>query len=189
MLLYVEDALVISENVTHILDNEIGNYFTMKPLSVGPPKIYLGGHMQKITLENVSKAWVLISSQYVQAAVNNVEEYLVKTDQKLPLKALTPIQNLFRPDLDTTSELTKLDASYYQSLIDILLWMVELGRVDIFLEVSMLLSHLALPREGHLQQLFHMFAYIKRNHNSEILFEPTDPVIDESLFNRKYWTA
>ena len=47
----------------------------MKPGSVGPPKIYLGGHMRKITLANGSKAWVFILSQYVQAAVQNVEEY------------------------------------------------------------------------------------------------------------------
>ena len=65
--------------------------------------------------------------------------------------------------------------------------MVELGRVDICLEVSMLSSHLALPREGKLQQLFHMFAYLKRNQNSEMIFDPSDPVIDEYLFHRKGW--
>ena len=53
----------------------------------------------------------------------------------------------------------------------------------------MLSSHLELPREGHLQQLFHLFAYLKWNHNSEMVFDPTDPVIDQSLFDRKYWTA
>ena len=67
--------------------------------------------------------------------------------------------------------------------------MVELGSVNIFLEVSMLLSHLALPREGHLQQLFHMFHYLKRNHNSDMVFYPSDPVIDEYTFNRKYCAA
>ena len=66
--------------------------------------------------------------------------------------------------------------------------MVELDRVYICLEVSILSSHLALPREGHLQQLFHMFVYIKQNHNSETIFDPSDPVIDEFLFDRKYWT-
>ena len=49
--MYVDDTLVISDNTKHILENDIGKYFTMKPRSVGPPKIYLGGHMQKITLE------------------------------------------------------------------------------------------------------------------------------------------
>ena len=34
-----------------------------------------------------------------------------------------------------------------------------------------------------------MFAYLKWNHNSEMIFDPSDPVIDESLFDRKDWTA
>ena len=141
----------------------------MKPGSVGPPKIYLGGHMRNITLANGIKAWGFSSSQYVQAAVHNVEEYLVTTKHKLPPKSLTPIQNSYRPDINTTSELNAFDSAYYQSLIGILRWMVELGSVDICLEVSIMASHLALPRKGHLQQLFHMFVYLKRNHNYEMV--------------------
>ena len=189
VLLYVDDALVISDNAKHILENEIGKYFIMKPGSIGPPKIYLGGHMRKITLENGVKAWGFSSSQYAQAAIRNVEDYLAKTNKKLPLRALTPIRTDYRPELDVTIELNAIDSAYYQSLIGILRWMVELGRVDICLEVSMLSSHLALPREGHLDQIFNIFAYLKRNHNSEMIFDPSDPDIDQSLFDRKDWTA
>ena len=53
----------------------------------------------------------------------------------------------------------------------------------------MLSSHLALPRQGHLEQLYHIFAYLKRNHNSEMIFDPSNPVVDESLFARRDWTA
>ena len=112
VLLYADDALVISDNAKHILENKIGKYFTMKPVSVGPPKIYLGGHMQKITLANEAKAWGFISSQYVQAAIHTVEEYLVKTKHKLPSKTLTPIQTSYRPEIDTTSELNAFDSAY-----------------------------------------------------------------------------
>jgi hypothetical protein len=38
--------------------------------------------------------------------------------------------------------------------------------------------HLALPREGHLAQLFHMFAH----HNAEIMLDLSDPVINQSDF-------
>jgi hypothetical protein len=67
--------------------------------------------------------------------------------------------------------------------------MVELGRVDICLECSILSSHLALPREGHLQQVLNIFGYLKKHHNTEIVFDPTLPVIDYRLFERKDWTA
>jgi hypothetical protein len=67
--------------------------------------------------------------------------------------------------------------------------MVELGRVDTCLETSMMSSHLALPREGHLAQLYHMFAYLKKYHNSEMVFDPSDPAIDEADFERQDWTS
>ena len=34
-----------------------------------------------------------------------------------------------------------------------------------------------------------MFLYLKRNHNSEMIFDPIDPVIDWSIFDRKDWKA
>ena len=50
-------------------------------------------------------------------------------------------------------------------------------------------SHLALPREGHLEQLFHIFAYLKKYHNSELVYDPSNPVIDEKLFTRRDWAS
>ena len=67
--------------------------------------------------------------------------------------------------------------------------MVELGRIDICLETSMMSSHLALPREGHLQQVLHIFGYLKKYHNAELVFDPSDPVIDEALFERRDWAS
>ena len=65
--------------------------------------------------------------------------------------------------------------------------MVDLGRVDITTEVSMLLSCLALPREGHLKQLFRMFAYLEKQYNSEMVFDHTVPAIDYSEFPKQDW--
>ena len=66
----------------------------------------------------------------------------------------------YRPELDVTPELNDADASYYQSLIGILRWIVELGRVDICLEVSMMSLHLELPQIGHLHQVLQIFAHL-----------------------------
>jgi hypothetical protein len=108
---------------------------------------------------------------------------------KLPNKAETPMQTSYRPELDVSPELGAIDASYYQSLIGILRWIVELGRVDICLECSMMSSHLALPREGHLHQVFHIFAYLKKYHNTELVFDPSDPCVNESDFELQDWTS
>jgi len=192
ILLYTDDTLVVSENAEQVLRKELGRYFTLKEESIGPPKIYLGGHVRKVQLDNGVDCWAFSSSQYVRAAVKNVEEYLSKRDNvhwKLPAKAETPMRTSYRPELDVTPELQPADASYYMSLIGILRWIVELGRVDVCLECSMLSSHLALPREGHLYQLFQVFAYLKKYHNTEMVYDPSDPCIDESAFELKDWTS
>ena len=93
----------------------------------------------------------------------------------------------YRPKDDTTAELVPEDAAYYQSLIGVLQWIVELGRVNITTEVSIMSSYMALSRFGHLQQLFNIFAYLKKHHNAEMIFDPSDPAIDMSKFLREKW--
>ena len=188
VLLYVDDALCISMNAKQVLEKEIGKYFVIKPGSVGPPKLYLGNKVSNVTLENNVQAWSFSSSQYVQNAVSNVEKYLHKLGKSLPKRATAPFTIGYRPEIDVSQQLDPPSASYYQSLIGILRWVVELGRVDITAEVSMMASCMALPRQGHLDQLFHMFAFLKIKHNAEMVFDPSEPVIDESLFAKEDWT-
>ena len=139
-------------------------------------------------MSNEVEAWTFSSTQYVQTAVKNVEEYLVKKGQSLKAKALDPLPKGYRPEIDVSEELRSEEASYYMSLIGIVRWMAELGRVELCTEVSMMSSHLAFPREGHLEAVFHMFAYLKKNHNSEMVFDPSEPDIDMSDFPREDWS-
>ena len=45
VLLYADDCLVVSVNAESILKEEIGRYFELKLDSIGPPSLYLGGHL------------------------------------------------------------------------------------------------------------------------------------------------
>jgi hypothetical protein len=56
--------------------------FTLKEKSIGPPKIYLGGSVRKVQLNNGVECWAYSSSQYVQAAVKKVEAYLSTIDDE-----------------------------------------------------------------------------------------------------------
>ena len=189
VLLYTDDALVVSESGERFLQEELGKYFELKEESIGPPKIYLGGKISKVVMENSSTAWSFSSSQYVQSAVKNVEDSLAKLGEKLPARANTPLTSNYHPEIDVSMELQPVDAVYFQSLIGILRWTVKLGRVDICCEVSMMSSHLASPRKGHLAQVFHIFSYLKEYHNLEMVFDPSDPTIDETQFGENDWTA
>ena len=48
-----------------------------------------------------------------------------------------------------------------------------------------MVSYMALPREGHLEQLYHIFAYLKAKYNTEMVFDPSEPLIGETLFEHK----
>ena len=52
----------------------------------------------------------------------------------------------------------------------------------------MMSSHLALPREGCLSQVFHIFAYLKKHHNSSLVFNPSYPDVNIDTFPKHDWT-
>ena len=131
-------------------------------------------------------------SQYVQAAVKNVINWLEQEENKhwgpLP-RTDNPLPTTYQPELDMSAELSPKEAAYYQSQIGVLRWMVELGRIDICLEVSMMSSHIALPRINHLKHLLQIFGYLNNHHNAEVVFDPTDPVINENDYEIRDWTS
>jgi hypothetical protein len=99
-----------------------------------------------------------------------------------------PMAKTYRPELDVTPELVPELSSRYQQLIGILRWAVELGRVDILVEVSMLSSHLCQPREGHLNAVYNIFAYLEKHVEVSMAFNDKMPRIDETAFHQSDWT-
>jgi len=71
-------------------------------------------------LENGGECWAFGSTQYVRAAVDDIEEYLAKKGKKLQAKARAALSNGYRPEVDTTEELDAVESSYYHSLIRVL---------------------------------------------------------------------
>jgi hypothetical protein len=48
---------------------------------------------------------------------------------------------------------------------------------------------MVLPREGHIIQLLHIFPYLIKYLNTEMVLDPSDPVIDASKYQRRDWTS
>ena len=72
---------------------------------------------------------------------------------RLPSKCITPLSSVYRLELDATLELKADELKCYQELIGAKRWAIEIGRVGILLEISMMSEHLPLPREGYLEQV------------------------------------
>ena len=95
------------------------------------------------------------------------------------------------PDLDTLPLLDADQATFYQSQIGVLRWIVELGRIDIITEVSELSLFLMMLQERHLEALFNLFEYMEKWHNARIVFDPSYPVIDQqhAIFQECDWNS
>ena len=131
--------------------------------------------------------WTMSSQKYVKAAIDIVEEVLVKTNQRLPTRCGTPLKSGYQPEIGTSPELKQDGLQRYQELIGMLHWEVELGRVDVLLETVLMSTHLALPRRGHLDQLYHIFGYLKAHPKCKLFFDPQHPKVDEWAFKAYDW--
>ena len=94
----------------------------------------------------------------------------------------------YRVELDGSPELDAEHTSYYQGLVGVLQWLCELGRVDILVATSMLARYLMMPHEGHLEQAFHVFAYLKVHDHSMLVFDQPEPMFEDSRFRKADWS-
>lgn len=180
ILCYVDDILSISFEPERSM-TAIQNAFKFKNDLIQQPEFYLGAAIQKKKL-NGKNVWTMTSRDYIRLAIANVERQLPKKNLKLPARAVTPMTSDYLPELDGSEELSPNDVIFFQELIGILRWAIEIGRVDILTEVSLLSAYQASPRQGHLEQLLHIFAFLKKNPKLTLYFDPTEPVLDPSMF-------
>ena len=194
ILVYVDDVLVISEHPDRIMDG-IAGAFTIKPGSMKEPDLYLGATISKHFIhdsdEPTKQRWAISCDNYVANAVKTVESSMKDVGfEFLPRKKIeTPCTAGYKPELDDSAELDPERLNYYQGLIGVLRWICELGRLDIVLPVSLMSRYLANPRWGHLQQVLHIFGYLKKYNKSKMVFDETMPTFeDTSSFSDSDWS-
>ena len=120
-------------------------------------------------------------------------EHLLEEDSEgyvLKSNVHNPFPTGYKPEVDVTEELDQMLASRFMQLIGILRWVVKIGRIDIYLEVSLLSQYQANPRFGHLKAAYHIFAYLKKHPDmGRLAYDPKAPDIDEKVFNHNAdWT-
>ena len=189
LLVYVDDLLCVSHNPKDVMD-KIGLVWDLKD-TVKEPDRYLGANIKKraIGFDN-REVWGMDGHEYVGNAVRIVEEMLAKEEKTLRLKGTNrPFHAKYKPEVDVTPALDSKLSGRFSQLIGMLRWAVELGRVDILLETSLLSSHLALPREGHLEAVYQVFAYLKRHQKAPIWMDDKVPTIDERQFKVSDWST
>jgi hypothetical protein len=105
----------------------------------------------------------------------------------IPARTDNPFPVDYDPTTDQSDLLEPDCSSFYQHLIGVMRWMVELGQIDIATEVSMLFSYLVCPHEGHLENAPHIMGYLQLKHNLQLIFDQTYPDIDQTAFPSYDW--
>ena len=185
LFVYVDDILALSHKAKALIQ-AIGEYYRIKPGSDHEPELYLGTNIEKVQKKNGVEIWASSPRDYVKNAIKTVETLLDEDgeDYMLKKKMSDPFPPDYKPELDMTDELGANLIPRYQQLIGICRWAVELGRIDIFHEVSLLSQYQSSPRVGHLDALYGIFAYLKNHDNlGRLAFDPETPKIDERVFN------
>ena len=136
---------------------------------------------------NGRECWSMPLEKYHKAAVINIEQKFNEEVKILLTKCKTTLKSRYRPELDVYQELKSDGVQYYMGLIGVLRWAVEIGRFDILYETSIMSTHLALPRVRHLEQMFHVFGYLKEKTNRNSAFDPDHPFIDDRGFKKHEW--
>ena len=97
-------------------------------------------------------------NNYAREALRNIKKDLIQNDLQFNKKlsnpnylARTPFCPMdYKSELDTTALCDDKLTNYFQNLIGVLRWIVELGRIDIAFEVSSLSKFLSYPSTGHI---------------------------------------
>jgi hypothetical protein len=167
----------------------LGKIYDLKD-TMKPPERYLGANIKKWQLPDGREVWSMSGRDYVKNAVKICKEMLIKDGKQLKTGQGTkrPMPKTYRPELNVLQVLEPELASRYQQLIGILRWAVELERVDILVEVSLMLSQLCQPRMGHLDALYNIFAYLDKHVEANMAFDDKIPIIDNTAFHQSDWS-
>ena len=62
--------------------------------------------------------------------------------------------------------------NYYNTTVGNLIWSVNLGWIDINLEISLLSHCISQSRHGHLEQVFHTLSSLEAHAKIKLVFDP-----------------
>ena len=131
------------------------------------------------------KVWGLYSRDYVKNDITTVERLFEEDGEGFTFRnsAKNPFPTGYKPELYVTEELGPEMISRYLQLIGIFRWAVELRRINIFLEVSLLSQYQVSPRFGHLEVLYNVFAYTNKHLDmGRLAYDSKEPDVDELAF-------
>lgn len=181
MLLYVYDCLLVHQNSDPVM-NDLKTWYKMKGDTLGKLKQYLGVNICRWTLKNRS-FWYINPGNYVKEVCKMVKQWIEEEGRKCTKRYQAAMNFKYHPEVNMSEELGDNLVNYFQQVIRILCWVLELWMIDIITKVLLLLLHNCLPHAGHLKIVYQICNYLSHHNNStQILFDSTLVKLNEDHF-------
>ena len=164
---YVDDLCIAAQNPKELI-NILKTKYQLKVKGIGPLTFHLGAdyyHDPDGTMVSQQKKYIeKLKETYVR---------LLNTEPSKGLK--TPLEKNGHPELDTSDNLEGLQVNHYLTMVGQLQWLITLGRFDIQAQVISMSRFRAQPRQGHLERLQRIYAYVIRTKDYATRFRTNEP--------------
>lgn len=105
----------------------------------------------------------------------------------IPCRCVLPMG--CHPEVDDIPYVTEEEVNFVSSQTGVLQWATKLGRIDIMMETNLMSSYRAVPRQGHLAAIVHIFGWLKQHPCSKLVFDDSvsPDVGDMKIRGRSEW--
>ena len=178
---YVDDLLHAGRRGTGFFDELKGLGFKLK--GVGPPTYHLGGDFKKVSEPEPMLTWGAYT--YVKKML---DQYKTLFDEDVPKREIhAPLEPGDHPELDESPLLEGRMVSVYLTMIGALQWAVALGRIDIYCATMTMSRFRSSPRQGHLERLKRVYAYMRNYKKTAIKFNTEIPDYSQYKIENPEW--
>jgi len=127
ILCYVDNVLIVDHDA---MLRHIDKFFKLKPESIRDPDMYLGAKIRQHQAKNGAWCWTLSPVKCVQEAVSNCKKHLkekLNGKYTMPKGPANPFPMKYEAEIDVLVECDEDTANYFQLIIGVLRWIVEIG--------------------------------------------------------------
>ena len=148
--------------------NILRSKYQLKVRGDGPLTYHLGADYY----HNSDGMMVCQPKKYIE----KLKETYIKLFNTEPSKGLrTPLEKNDHPELETSDILEGQQVNHYLTMVGQLQWLITLRRFDIQAQVISMSRFRAQPRQGHLERLKRIYAYVTRTKDYATSFRTTEP--------------
>ena len=164
---YVDDLCIAAQDPKEII-NILKSIYNLKVKGDGPLTYHLGADY----FQDPDGTLVSQPKKYIE----KLKETYVRLFNTEPSKGpKTPLEKNDHPELDTSGILEGHGVNHYLTMVGQLQWLMTLGRFDIQAQVFTMSSFQAQPRQGHLERLKRIYAYVIRTKDYATRLRATEP--------------